>query len=227
MKTPFTREQFFAVFESYNSKVFPFQLLILLLGIVMLSLLHSRHSFKNKVIGMYLGALWIWSGLFYHILFFTEINEAAFIFGGAFVIQGVLILVSTFFKDHLNFDFKPQATNYLGYFFVLFGLIIYPLIGYFSQRSLLMTITLGLPCPSTIFTFGFLMLIRDRVPKYLLIIPSLWAIVGVTAAINFGVYQDFMMIIAAISANGVLIKRKTKASSTLQSSETTRANIPN
>jgi Na+-translocating ferredoxin:NAD+ oxidoreductase RnfE subunit len=71
------------------------------------------------------------------------------------------------------------------------------------------------------------MLIRDRVPKYLLIIPSLWAIVGLTAAINFGVYQDFMMIIAAITANGVLIKRKNKATHVFKSSETSRAHISN
>ena len=70
------------------------------------------------------------------------------------------------------------------------------------------TIALGLPCPSAILTFGFLMLVSNKFPKYLLIIPTLWAVIGLSAAINFGVYQDFMLIVAAIVADFNLLKRK-------------------
>lgn len=207
MKTPFTTEQFFNVFEKYNSTMFPFQLIILFLGIVGLLLLHSKYSFKNKLIGGYLGILWLWMGLAYHIGFFTEINKAAYIFGGIFILQGLLILFNTFVKNRLVFDFIPKTVNFLGYFFILFGLIIYPIIGYFMVDSFSKTISLGLPCPTTILTFGFLMLTNNKFPKYLLIIPSLWALIGLSAAINFGVYQDFMILITAIIADIVLIKR--------------------
>lgn len=208
MKTPFTTEQFFNMFEKYNSTIFPFQMIILLLGMVGLFLLHSKYSFKNILIGGYLGLLWLWTGFAYHIGFFAEINKAAFIFGGIFILQGLLILFNTFVKGRLIFDFIPKTKDYLGYFFILFGLVIYPIIGYFMVDSLTQIISLGLPCPTTILTFGFLMLADNKFPKYLLIIPSLWALIGLSAAINFGVYQDFMMIIAAILADVILIKRK-------------------
>lgn len=205
---PFTTEQFFSVFEKYNSTVFPSQWIIILLGIFALFLIHSNHSSKNKLIGSFLGLLWIWTGIVYHIIFFTAINKLAFIFGGFFILQGLLILITTFLKDKLSFRFSSQTKNYFGYFFILFGLIIYPFISYFAQGSFTGTISLGLPCPSTIFTFGFFMMADNKFSKYLLIIPSLWAIVGVGAALQFGVYQDFMMLITAIIAGIIIFKTK-------------------
>lgn len=208
MKTPFTTEQFFNVFEKYNSTLFPLQFIILLLGIVGLFLLHSNYSNKNKIIGGFLGAVWIWMGIAYHFVFFAEINKAAFVFGGIFILQGLLILFNSWVKDSLIFTFNPQTKDYTGYFFILFGLIIYPLIGYTLFGTFTKTISLGLPCPTTILTFGFFMLTSSKFPKYLLIIPSLWAVIGLSAAINFGVYQDFMLPLTAIIAVIVLYRKK-------------------
>ena len=208
MKLPFTTEQFFNVIEKYNLTMFPFQLIILLLGIVCLFLLHSKLSSKDKLIGIYLGLLWIWMGVAYHLTFFTVINKAAFLFGGIFILQGLLILFNTFINNRLVFIFTLQAKDYWGYFFILYGLIIYPIISYLIEGSLEKTIIMGLPCPSTIFTFGLFILSNNKFPQYLLIIPSLWAVVGLSAAINIGVFQDVMILIAAITANILLIRQK-------------------
>ena len=208
MKLPFTTEQFFNVIEKYNLTMFPFQLIILLLGVICLFLLHSKLSSKDKLIGLYLGFLWIWIGVAYHLAFFTVINKAAFLFGGIFIIQGLLILFYTFTKNKLVFTFTLKIKDYLGYFFILYGLIIYPIISYLVEGSFEKTIIMGLPCPSTIFTFGFFMLTDNKFPKYLLIIPSLWAVVGLSAAINIGVLQDVMILVAAITADIILIRRK-------------------
>lgn len=208
MKTPFTTEQFFNVFEKYNSAIFPFQLIILLLGFIGLLLIHSKNSIKNKIIGSFLGMLWIWIGFAYHIAFFSEINKVALVFGVIFILQGLLILYNTLVTGRLIFNFIPTTKDYIGYFFLVFGLIIYPIIGYFAEDSFNRIISLGLPCPTTILTFGFFMLTNNKFPKFLLIIPSLWAVVGLSAAINFGVYQDFMILISAVIADIVLIKRK-------------------
>lgn len=208
MKLPFTTEQFFNVIEKYNLTMFPFQLIILLLGIICLFLLHSKLSAKDKLIGIFIGILWIWIGVAYHLVYFTVINKAAFLFGGIFILEGIFILINTFGKNRLIFTFTLQAKDYLGYFFILYGLIIYPIISYFVEGSFERTIVMGLPCPSTIFTFGFFILTSNKFPKYLLIIPSLWAVLGLSAAINIGVFQDVMILIAAITADIILIRRK-------------------
>jgi hypothetical protein len=88
MKTPFTTDQFFSVFEKYNKAVFPFQLIIILLGIFALVLSHSNNALKNKLIASFLGLLWIWMGMAYHILILSVINKLAFVFGAVFIIQG-------------------------------------------------------------------------------------------------------------------------------------------
>ena len=199
MKTPFSIEQFFHVFEQYNLEIFPGQIVIALLGLLGLLLLHSKASIKDRYIGVFLGLLWIWTGLIYHIAFFSAINDAAYFFGDLFIVQGLLVLYNSF-KGRLHFSLEPDKKGFTGYFFILFGLIIYPLIGLIFQGSYSNIISLGLPCPSVIFTLGFLILTKDHLPKYLLIIPSLWALIGISAVMNFGVYQDLMILISAVSA---------------------------
>ena len=207
MKTPFTTEQFFEVFQNYNTEIYPLQLIIIVLGIAAIFLIHSKKNIGSKIICGFLGFLWLWIGIIYHLSFFTEINKAAFGFGGLFILQGIFFLIELF-RDKLHFSFNPTASNYIGYFFILFGLIIYPVISYLSAQSFSETISLGLPCPTTIYTFGFLMLANKKMSKYLLIIPSIWAVIGTGAAVNFGIYQDYFMLLSAIIANVYLLKRK-------------------
>ncbi len=207
MKTPFTIEEFFEIFEKYNTTVFPSQLVILLLGVLSLVMLHTRLSSKNKIIGGILGLIWIWIGLVYHILFFTEINKVAYAFGGLFIIEGILIIMNSL-NGKLVFSYSSQIKDKLGYFLVLFGMFIYPVIGYLTENSFERIISLGLPCPSTIVTFGFFMLTNRKFPVYLVIIPTLWAIIGLSAAMNLGVYQDYMLIISAIIADVALFRKR-------------------
>lgn len=207
METPFTTEEFFSVFVNYNTSVFPLQLIFLVMGVIAIILLHPKKRLASYLISGFLGVLWLWIGIVYHINFFTTINNAAYIFGGLSMVQGVLFLIAIFRKK-LQYSFENTTQKYMGYLFILFGLVIYPIISYFDRESFATTISLGLPCPTTIFTFGFLMLTNNRFPKYLLIIPTLWVVIGTFAAVNFGVYQDYVMLIAAIMANLYLIKRK-------------------
>ena len=110
-------------------------------------------------------------GLVYRIIFFTPINLLAFVFGGTFISKGLLILINTFRNYKLTFNFSSPSKNYFDYLFILFCLIIYPLMSYFIQGSFARKIALGLPCLSTFFTFGFFMIASNLFPKYLLITP--------------------------------------------------------
>lgn len=208
MKIPFTTEQFFEIIEKYNQTVFPAQLIAILLAILSIILLHSKKKSKHNLIGGFLGILWIWIGIAYHFVFFTEINKAAFVFGGLFVLQGLFFLIETFFRKKLEFKFSGKWMDYIAYFFIIFGIVIYPILLFYLENSLESIITLGLPCPSTILTFGFLMFASSRLSKYLLIIPTLWTIVGTSAAINFGVYPDYLMPVSALIAIIYLFVRK-------------------
>lgn len=210
MKPPFTTEQFFSVFADYNLSVFPIQLIIVLLGIFALLLLYSRYKRKNLIIAMCLSFLWLWSGLVYHIGFFSELNKPAYIFGGLFALQGLIILYEILSFSKLSFSYNKTFIDGIGAFLILFGIFIYPIISWMSVGELNHLIAVGLPCPTTITTVGFFMLNKKKTNWYLFIIPSLWSIVGVSAALNFGVYQDFMMLLSVIIwISTEKLKRKT------------------
>lgn len=209
MKAPFSTAQFLQVFVDYNENMYPMQVAFMLMGIVALYFMFARPGKVHFFIGGMLGLLWLWAGTVYHILFFSAINKAAYVFGILFVVQGMLIMYHTFATQRLKFGSVMGPEGSLARFFILFGLIIYPVIGYYIHRSLSMVISAGLPCPTAILTFGFFMLADNRMPRYLFIIPALWSVLGLSAAINFHIYQDFMLIVAALAALAYNFKKST------------------
>lgn len=61
------------------------------------------------------------------------------------------------------------------------------------------------PCPTTIFTFGLLLLTRGPVPLRLLVIPLLWALVGASAALHLGVREDLGLVVTGLVATALLL----------------------
>ncbi len=209
MKTPFSAEQFFDVIEKYNVKVFPMQFVFLIAGLILFWLILTQKNQNTKLPGIFVGILWLWIGIVYHILFFTSINKAAFMFGGLFILQGLLILYESVFRGRMNHKTLNSSNVNAGYFLIIYGLIIYPVVSYLTEGSFT-TISLGLPCPTTILTFGIFLVFSKNLPRYLLIIPTLWSLLGISAALNFGVYQDFVMVAAALYADFILFRQKSK-----------------
>ncbi len=62
------------------------------------------------------------------------------------------------------------------------------------------------------FTFGVLLLTASRMPKYLLIVPFAWAVTsGISAPLNFGIYEDFGLVAAGVVGTALLIWRDRRA----------------
>ena len=81
---------------------------------------------------------------------------------------------------------------------MLYALIIYPILGYLFGHKYPYSPTFGLPCPTTIFTFGILLFVNKKIPVLVLIIPLLWSIIGFGAALNLSIYEDYGLLIAGI-----------------------------
>jgi hypothetical protein len=204
MELPFTQEQFIDVFKDYNKTVFPIQVLFYGLAVFLVfRLFGSRYKF----IPYSLAFFWLWMGLVYHLVFFSVINKAAYLFGGLFIFQGLLFLK---YARTLSFQFTNDLNGIAAIIFLIYALIIYPILGYAIGHTYPGTPTFGLPCPTTIFTFGVLLFSDKRVPIPVLIIPSLWAIVGTSAAFSLGFYEDVGLLIVAL-VSIILVARKNKA----------------
>jgi hypothetical protein len=213
-KIPFTTEQFLQVFEKYNQAIYPFQFVLTLVAIIVpigfanaaVFLTASRKPFANKLISCSLGFFWLWTGIVYHLIFFTAISPPAYLFGTLFIIQGLLFFYEGVARNRLSFRPSRRFDGILGAVFIAYALVIYPSIGYVLGRIFPSTPTFGTPCPTTIFIFGLLLWADRKISLSLLIIPILWSIVGTSAALSFGVKEDFGLLVAATMGTAALAK---------------------
>ncbi len=100
MNPTFTVEQFFGVFRDYNETVYPMQVIFYLLAITALYFVIKPSPKSARIISGILAFLWLWMGVVYHLLFFTGINKAAYLFGVIFILQGLLFLFFGVFKNN-------------------------------------------------------------------------------------------------------------------------------
>jgi uncharacterized membrane protein HdeD (DUF308 family) len=210
LKIPFTTEQFFLVFEKYNQTIFPMQAVLILVAIASVTLAANPKPSANKTISILLGFLWLWAGVVYHLTFFTEISPPAYVFGVLFVFQGLLFLYEGVVRNRLSFRASRRLNGILGAILIVYALAIYPLIGYALGRIFPTSPTFGVPCPTTIFTFGLLLWTDKKIPLNLLIVPVLWSLVGTSAALSFGIKEDFGLLVAAMLGTASIIWRNLK-----------------
>lgn len=198
MKLPFTIQQFLEVFQKYNDAVYPLQILFVLLAALTVLIAYRGGKKYQKYILFILAALWFWMGAVYHIGYFSVINKAAYLFGGVFILQSLLLLVYGLSRA-TSFNFQKNIHGITSALLLVYALIVYPLIGYFASHGYPYSPTFGLPCPTTIFTLAIFLLAQPRIPFYLAIVPLLWSVIGFSAAFSLGIYEDTVLIIAGLA----------------------------
>ena len=199
MQFPFTVGEFLNVFKSYNEKIFPVQILFYFIAFYCIYLIFKRNKNVNKIISIVLSFFWIWIGIVYQLIYFSSINSAAYAFGVLFLVQGSLFAYYGILKGSLSFSYERNALNIIGIIFLLYALIVYPVLNYLLGHPYPYAPTFGLPCPTTIFTFGILLFSDKKISVILLIIPLIWSIIGFGAALNLSIYEDFGLIISGLS----------------------------
>ena len=203
MNLPFTTDQFLSVFKEYNQSLWPTQVILILIALLLLYFLFRKKIYSNSLISAGLALFWLWMGIVYHLIFFSQINPAAKIFGALFIIQAGLFIYYGIIKHNLKFKYKKNIIGFIAIVFFLYALIFYPLLGFALGNRYPEMPTFGLPCPTTIFTFGLIMLLENR-KKTLFIIPILWSIIGFGAAIKLGIFQDIGLLIAGAASLVIL-----------------------
>jgi hypothetical protein len=90
MTLPFSRDQFFNVFGSYNEALWPFVIALWLASLAALVYFVRGRQGRRRFINFLLVTHWLWAAMAYHIAFFSKINPAAWFFGALFLIQASL-----------------------------------------------------------------------------------------------------------------------------------------
>jgi hypothetical protein len=127
-----------------------------------------------------------------------------------FVVQAALLLRHVG-KPVLSFRPRWDFAGIAGGVLIAYALVVYPLVAMRLGHAYPAMPTFGVPCPVTIFTFGLLLWAAPSVPLRLLVIPTLWAGVGISAVVNLGVIEDLGLPASAIIAAVAVVQARRQA----------------
>jgi hypothetical protein len=205
MPIPFTVEQFFGVIRLYNNAVWPAQVLLPLLAVLVVIFIALRRPWSGVVVSAILALLWLWVGAAYHLAFFVQINPAALGLGALSIVGGLLFVWQGVVRRRLTFVFAKNLRTGLGVSLIAFALVVYPVWATLAGHGYPDLPTFGLPCPTTIFTIGVLAVAYSADLRSVLAVPILWSFVGSQAAFLFNVKPDLGLLVAGGVAIGLFI----------------------
>lgn len=212
MNPPFTVSQFLDVISQYNAATWPAQVIFYGLAALMIYwAARTSHNADRWVSGL-LVFLWAWMGVVYHWLFFTSINPAAWVFGALFVAQAMVFLGVGAVGTRLRVRFTGDVFGWTGAVFLGYALLVYPILSAMAGHPYPDGPTFGLPCPTTIFTFGLLLWASWPVPLWVLAIPLAWSLLGASAAFQFGILEDYGLVVAGVLGTIMIFTRNRRFS---------------
>lgn len=209
MNLPFSRLEFLQVFSDYNETIWPAQIFAAALGAVAIALLFSTRRWASRSIATILAIFWTIMGVAYHWLFFSEINTAAYMFGGLFLVAALVFLVEGTVRDRIRFEVSWGFRGWSALLLIAYSFAIYPILGLVATHPYPETPLFGLaPCPTTIFTLALLVTASHPRPFLLAVVPLLWAGIGGSAAVLLDVPQDWGLLVAGLIWFAVWISRR-------------------
>lgn len=194
----FSTEEFLNLFEEYNLSLWPLQMLLYSLGLFAIFFIMLRKRTEGVAVNVVLAILWFWMGAVYHLLYFSTINSMAFLFGILFIAQSAIFIWAGILGNQLVYRWKLDIKGITGLLFIIFAFLIYPFLSAFFGHSYPRTPTFGLPCPTTIFTFGILLFSAKKPAWYIYIIPLLWSFIGFLSVYNLSMKEDFSLLVAGL-----------------------------
>lgn len=206
MDLPFTADQFFDVFRRYNETVWPAQIALNVIAVIVAAAAWRANVRRSwpwaRVAIVLLATLWLWTGFVYFKLFFVTMTPAGEVFGSFFIAEAALLLFAAWQGGPL--EPASRMSTVAGASIIGYALLLYPAAGMAAGQQYPAIPTFGAPCPVTIFTFGVFCLFPRNIFRVLTAIPVLWVVISSYAAVGFHVIEDFGLLIAAVGTIAVM-----------------------
>ena len=198
------------LFARYNPAVWPAPVIAYALVVVTLALLVLRPGVTaSRVTTGLLAALWLWLGVVFHGMYATDVDPAlGTIYAGLFIVQAGLFLRAGIGRDELTFTSGHGVAGAVGWLSLAYALVAYPLTGIALGHAYPEAPLFGVaPCPTTIATFGLLLLAGAPLPRHLLAVPLLWAVLGPLGAVPQGMLEDVGLFVIGVAATVIVLIR--------------------
>ncbi|HVG08443.1 MAG TPA: DUF6064 family protein [Thermoanaerobaculia bacterium] len=137
----------------------------------------------------------------------TCLSAVFFVQSLLFVLEGLVRTGKDGTKGRLSFEPRASAGPVAGGLFLLYSLIIHPLlaslnVGFFPKS------VLGLPFHGVLFTFGLLLFLKRGFHRYVLAVPLAWAALGGLAAFRHDEIPDFGLLAALLAGAFLALPRR-------------------
>ena len=174
----FTPETYFRLFELYHRDWWPVQLACLAMNVFILLCLWLKSSWGGRVIAFLLAASWAWAGWAFLHLRFAPIHWVADWYAVAFFLQALLLFIYGISRRGMEFETGNSVRAGIGVFVLLGALLAMPATAYLTGRDWMQAELFAMtPDATALATLGLLLLTKDRVAVWLVVIPVAWCIV--------------------------------------------------
>ncbi|EPC03107.1 hypothetical protein L861_22620 [Litchfieldella anticariensis FP35 = DSM 16096] len=176
----FSPRVYWRLIELHNQALWPWQLLALLLGGLVLAGMLRPRPWSNRLIAALLAVAWVFVAWTFLWQRYATINWAVTYVVPLFVLQALLLIGFGTLKGEVIMTMRWSVPRLLGIALFLYALLLHPLLPIVVGRSLHTAEVFGMfPDPLAIATLGML---TATIPRHwawpLLVIPALWCLVS-------------------------------------------------
>jgi hypothetical protein len=201
-------EKWWSIIGAYGSKIWPFQIISIIIAIVLVLYLFLKPGKKaNLLMKIYLSFSFAWLGILFFMILGKELTGNYF-FGTVFTIIAILFALDIYRQ---KMTFRLPTAPWQKYLTIVLMLIVfcYPFIGMaFGHYFPKLIIAGTFPCPTTSLALLLLTTALPGVDKILYGLLLFWAIPfpPFIQIPKFGVYEDAIMFVIGIYSLVMLIK---------------------
>jgi hypothetical protein len=195
-------QEWWNVISNYNQSIFPMQLLVMLVGVIVtLYLIYGTAAKANIAMKGYLAFCNLWIGSMFFIVLGKGFPSPLRQFQGTlFITIGILLVVDIFTKKTYLIFPKDGSKRCITIVFLLI-VVFYPMAGLVLGRSVNQLIYPGtLPCATTAFTLVLLSSSLPKINKLTYSLLLVWAIPfpPLIQIPKYQVYEDGIMFVIGI-----------------------------
>ncbi len=202
----YTAEVLQSLLVQYNRALWPGQLLAGALSLLAVLLVLRPRAGQGRALGLLMAAAWLWVGCAFYFEQLAAIDFSAPFYGGAFLLQGLLLLWSGVLRGRFGFALAADLFGVTGLVLLLTAVILLPVATALLGQGWLSVQMAGLmPLPTVLFTLGLLLLTAGRLPLHLAVIPLIWAFTAGATAWILGMPLETALTALCLAGLGLLV----------------------
>lgn len=188
-------ETFWNTIGHYNSLTWPYQVAIVLIGIVLtVTLIRKPCSATMLAMKCYMIGLYVWISVVYYCICCDarSYNGIMALFWGTMAAIWVWDVITGYTSFERTYKYDTLSYVLLAMPFV------YPLVSLARGLSFPEMTFFVMPCSVAIFTIGVLLLFTRKVNIFLVLFLCHWALVGLSKTYFFRIPEDFLLASASV-----------------------------